>query len=194
MLIQSILELDKELFFKINSEWIFGLGDFLFPILRYPKTWIPLYLALFLFMAIKFKWKSWPWILMALVCILVSDQLSSQVLKGFFGRLRPCQDFPESVRLLVAHCPGNASFPSSHAVNHFAIGVYFFLSLRPYFKKWSLLFLLWAASICYAQVYVGVHYPIDVLGGAFIGVLIGLIIYLIFNRFLMSRMAIPSTA
>lgn len=178
---------DKDLFLKINGTWISAVGDFIFPILRFPKTWIPLYVGLFLFMVIKLKWKSWPWVLMALVCILISDQLSSQVLKGYFERLRPCQDFPEMVRLLVGHCPGNASFPSSHAVNHFAIGIYFMLSLKAYFKKWSYLFVFWALSICYAQVYVGVHFPLDVLGGAVIGILIGLGVFGMFS-FLQKRL------
>jgi len=179
---------DKDLFFKVNGEWISSFGDFIFPILRYPKTWIPLYAGLFLFMAFKFKWKCWPWVFMALLCILVSDQFSSQILKGHFARLRPCQDFPQSVRLLVDRCPGNASFPSSHAVNHFAIGIYFMLSLKPYFKKWTWLFPIWATSICYAQVYVGVHYPIDVLSGSIIGILIGCVIYFIFKKFFLLKM------
>lgn len=178
--ITSLQNWDVHWFFKINQDWTNGIGDFIFPILRFPKTWIPLYVALFLYMAIQKKWKVWPWVFMALVCIIVSDQLSSQVLKGLFARLRPCQDFPEKVRLLVSRCPGNASFPSSHAVNHFAIGMYFMMSLRPYWKKWVFLFPIWAISICYAQVYVGVHYPMDVLGGGLLGALIGLFIYYLF--------------
>lgn len=171
--VSLIAEWDKNLFFLINGEWVNTFNDFLLPILRYPKTWIPLYVLLLLYGLIKFKQKSWSWILFAIICITISDQLSSQVLKGFFDRLRPCQDFPGLVRLLVDRCPGNASFPSSHAVNHFAMGTYFMLSLKPFLKKWSYLFLLWAASICYAQVYVGVHYPLDVTGGAILGILIG---------------------
>jgi undecaprenyl-diphosphatase len=177
---------DTRLFLEVNTEWTGSFGDFIFPVLRYPQTWIPLYAALFFYAAWKFKWKSWSWVLMAVVCITVTDQVSSHILKGLFDRLRPCQDASLAgiARLLVDHCPGNASFPSSHAVNHFGIGVYFCYSLKPYFKKWSYLFLLWAAAICYAQVYVGVHYPLDVLGGSVLGIFLGGIMAFIFNKYL----------
>lgn len=169
---------DFTLFHFINqNHWTWG--DYLFPILRFPKTWIPFYTFLFIYMAIKLKWKIWPWVLMAIVCITISDQLSSQVLKSYFARPRPCQEIQNAVILLVSHCPGNASFPSSHAVNHFAIGMYFLFSLKKYWKYWTFIFPLWAFSIGYAQVYVGVHYPMDVLMGSLLGIAIGSFVYLL---------------
>lgn len=176
---------DSTFFHFINqNHWTWG--DYIFPILRFPKTWIPLYAFLFLYMAFKFKWKIWPWVLMAIVCITISDQLSSQVLKPYFSRLRPCQEIQNSVILLVPHCPGNASFPSSHAVNHFAIGMYFLFSLKKYWKSWAFFFPLWAFSIAYAQVYVGVHYPFDVLMGALLGIAIGSFVYLL-SKFIFKK-------
>lgn len=174
--LESLIGADKKLFRLINQDWVSGLGDLVFPILREPKTWIPLY-ALVLFYALyHMKWKkAGLFVLFAIICITLTDQLSSQVLKSLFDRLRPCQD-PDMqawVRLLVDACPGNASFTSSHAVNHFGIGTFFYLSLKPYMKRWAGLFFLWAFSICWAQVYVGVHFPGDVLCGALVGLLLG---------------------
>lgn len=184
-LLDRLLSLDCKWFLKVNTEWISGAGDFIFPILRYPKNWIPLYVFLLCYAIFKFRWKALPWILFAVTCITLTDQISSHVLKGFFDRLRPCQQpgLREMARLLVDHCPENASFPSSHAVNHFGIATFFFFTLRVYFKQWTWLFFLWAGAICYAQVYVGVHYPGDVLGGAVLGFLLGLIPTFFFRRY-----------
>lgn len=174
--LESLIQTDRKLFQLINQEWISGIGDFIFPILREPKTWIPLYAFVLIYALYRMKWKkAGLFVLFSILCITLTDQLSSQVLKSLFDRMRPCQDpgLQAWVRLLVDACPGNASFTSSHAVNHFGIGTFFFFSLRPYMKRWAGLFFLWAFSICWAQVYVGVHFPGDVLCGALVGVLLG---------------------
>jgi undecaprenyl-diphosphatase len=69
----------------------------------------------------------------------------------------------------------SGSFTSSHAANHFGLAMFSFLTLRPQIGKWAWLFFLWAAAIGYAQVYVGVHYPTDIIGGAVLGMLAGLL-------------------
>ena len=174
--LEKLILADKKLFRQINQDWISSLGDFIFPILREPKTWIPLYAFVLIYVVYHMKGKKAAlFVLFSIICITLTDQLSSQVLKSLFDRMRPCQD-PDMqtwVRLLVDACPGNASFTSSHAVNHFGIGTFFFFSLRPFMKKWAGFFFLWALSICWAQVYVGVHFPGDVLFGALVGLLLG---------------------
>lgn len=174
--LEKLILADKKLFRLINQEWICGLGDFIFPVLREPKTWIPLYAFLLIYAVYHMKWrKAGLFVLFSIICITLTDQLSSQVLKSLFDRMRPCQDpaMKVWVRLLVDACPGNASFTSSHAVNHFGIGTFFFFSLKPYMKRWAALFFLWAFAICWAQVYVGVHFPGDVLCGALVGLMLG---------------------
>ncbi|NDE11909.1 MAG: phosphatase PAP2 family protein, partial [Chitinophagia bacterium] len=129
--------------------------------------WIPLYLFIFLFLLINFK-KQGVWIIVFLILtVSLTDSISSHVFKPFFNRLRPCSD-PEMdgmVRLLLNYAPRNGSFTSSHAANHFGIAFFLYQSLKPYFahKLWP--FFLWAFFISYAQVYVGVHYPMDIIGG-----------------------------
>jgi undecaprenyl-diphosphatase len=79
----------------------------------------------------------------------------------------------DSVRFLLSYKPQSSSFTSSHATNHFALAAFFYFTLKKYFNKWGLLFFCWAFMICYAQVYVGVHYPFDVICGGIIGFSIG---------------------
>lgn len=126
---------------------------------------------------ILYKWKinAWKWVVLAIVNVTLTDQISSSFFKPFFQRLRPCAD-PEMMshsRLLLDHCSGGFSFTSSHAANHFGIAVFIIITLQPLFKKYRYIFLPWAALIAYAQVYVGVHYPLDIIGGAIIGILVG---------------------
>lgn len=90
-------------------------------------------------------------------------------------RVRPCNDMPfkEQVKVRV-RCGSGYSMPSSHATNHFAMGVFLLMVFRRKWKPIVWLAIVWAASISFAQIYVGVHYPGDILVGSILGVLIGL--------------------
>lgn len=172
-----IKDWDQQLFLLINRQWNLSWLDTLLPIWREANTWLPLYLFLILFVVINFPSKAFSWILTAIITFAISDQLSSSLLKPFFARLRPCND-PElvgMVRLLLPNCGSGYSFTSSHATNHFAFAVFIFITMGQVLGKWKWAFLFWAASVAYAQVYVGVHYPIDVLVGGLLGTLIGYI-------------------
>jgi undecaprenyl-diphosphatase len=88
----------------------------------------------------------------------------------------------DQVRLHLRHCSGSYSFTSSHAANHFGMATFVSLTLYSTFRRWIYLSYLWAFFIAYAQVYVGVHYPLDVVGGAGLGVLAGLLTASVFNK------------
>lgn len=178
------LNLDSDLFYRINSVWTNSFLDHNLPWWRDSTAWYPLYLFLFVFMLMNFGWRSWPWILFIALNVTITDQLSSTYLKQWIPRLRPCQDpnMIGHVRMLLNHCSGGLSFPSSHATNHFGAAVFIFCTLRNYLENWSYLFFFWATSVSYAQVYVGVHYPTDVLGGAIIGSIIGYFVAFIYNK------------
>jgi undecaprenyl-diphosphatase len=173
--IHWLIQKDKDLFLFINKQHTNTFFDWLMPILRESKTWIPLYILLLLFGIIKFKKQVWIWLLGAVATILLTDQISSHIFKPLFARPRPCADidFAPQVRLLLDHCSGGFSFTSSHACNHFGIALFFIITLSAYIKNWKYAFIFWAAIICYAQIYVGVHYPLDVLFGGVLGALIG---------------------
>ena len=185
MIYQYFENFDKYLFLKINTVWTSPLLDAILPWWRDKNTWIPLYIFLALFAFINFGKKALPWFLFVLATAALMDQISSNLLKDFFDRVRPCNDIVMSLkeRLLVRHRPQSGSFPSSHASNHFALGVFFLLTLRRYFGKLAWLFILWAATISYGQIYVGVHYPTDIIAGAILGSLVGGIVYFLFTRF-----------
>jgi undecaprenyl-diphosphatase len=110
--------------------------------------------------------------------------VSSRIFKEGFERLRPCNDpfFFEHVRLLLKSCAGGYSFTSSHAAYHFGMATFLSITIYHSFKRWIYLTYLWAFFIAYAQIYVGVHYPLDVLGGGFLGVLAGLLTATVYNQ------------
>jgi undecaprenyl-diphosphatase len=185
-MLETLLQWDRELFIKINSEWTNSFLDAVFPWYRYQNAWMPLYLFLLLFLLMNYGWRIWPFVVAVALTVTATDQLSSHVVKLFFNKTRPCQEasLVGHVRLLLNYCPGNPGFTSSHATNHFGISCLFFFTLRPAFKRWNYLWLAWAATISYAQVYVGIHYPLDVIGGALLGTIIGCIIAAVYNKYI----------
>lgn len=108
----------------------------------------------------------------------------TRVFKHVFQRLRPCDDpmFASSVRLLLKYCAAGYSFISNHAANHFGLATFFYFTLRNYLPKWTWIAWLWAFAIGYAQIYVGIHFPLDVVGGAVLGILFGLAMAMFFNK------------
>jgi len=181
---QLLYNWDINLFYKINTVWTNSFLDENFPWWRDASTWYPVYLFLLVFILINFGWRAWTWILFIALNVTITDQLSSHIIKLWIHRLRPCQDagMIGNVRMLLNHCSGGFSFPSSHATNHFGAAVFIFCTLKNYCGRWIYLFFFWAAAVSYGQVYVGVHYPTDVLGGAIIGSIIGYCVAFIFNK------------
>jgi len=173
-LLQKILEADHWLFARVNQVWTNAAFDTLFPWLREAEIWVPLYLFLWVFITLNFGKKGWLWAIGLIMTAIVGDLVSSHLIKEFIFRLRPCQDpqLADSIRVLASYCPVSSSFTSSHATNHFALATFIFYTLR-HTSRWWRLFFGWAFLISYAQVYVGVHYPLDVTAGALVGCLIG---------------------
>jgi membrane-associated phospholipid phosphatase len=176
---------DKSLFLAINDSGSNAFMDAVFPWYRDSSTWLPLYIFLLLFVTLNFGWKSLPWITALIVTAALSDQISSNFLKNTLERTRPCNDMFIMLKghLRINRCPSSFSFTSSHATNHFAAAMFIYITMKPAFKKWTWLFFVWAATICYGQVYVGVHYPLDVIGGGFVGCLIGYGVANLFNKY-----------
>ncbi|MBO9151044.1 phosphatase PAP2 family protein [Chitinophaga sp. GCM10012297] len=172
----NLLTWDLKAFFYINNKWTNGFFDFLLPWLREPYIWAPLYLFLLVFVTYNFRWRGFFWIVFFIITFAITDQ-SSMFFKNLVGRLRPGNDpvIAPYVRVLVEYYPRSGSFTSSHAANHFGLAMFSFITLKPQIGKWAWLFFVWAAVICYSQVYVGVHYPLDIAGGALLGMLAGLL-------------------
>ncbi len=172
------------MFEKVNGDWANPLFDALMPFLRNSLNWIPLYLFLLVFVLLNFKIKGIWWVVFFLITIALTDMTGTYVFKHEFIRLRPCNDpnFADRVRKVLNQCAGGYSFISNHAANHFGMAAFFFVTFRHRLKSWAWVGLLWAASIAYAQVYVGVHYPLDVICGAMLGLAFGISAGTFFNK------------
>jgi len=181
---QKLVQWDQHLFEKINVDWANPFFDAVMPFLRNSLSWVPLYMFLLVFVLMNFKVKGIWWAVLFLSTIALTDMTGTYVFKHAFERLRPCSDpdFADHVRLLLKHCAGGYSFTSNHAANHFGMAAFFFVTFRHLLKKWAWVGLLWAALIAYAQVYVGVHYPLDVICGGLLGLAFGITTGTFFNK------------
>ncbi|MBS0011795.1 MAG: phosphatase PAP2 family protein [Bacteroidales bacterium] len=164
-------KLDQEFFLFLNSihsPW----WDDVMVIVSGRLTWVPLYVIILVLIAIKYKRTVLLIIPIIILTITASDQLSVHAFKEVFLRLRPCNEpsLEGLVHTVNDRCPGLYGFVSSHAANSFAAA---FLSLGLLKKKWFTLFILaWASLVSYSRIYLGVHYPGDILGGALLGALV----------------------
>ncbi len=178
-MLESLLALDENLFIWVNTHLSNAFFDMILVPIRHKLFWVPLYLFLISFVIHNYLRKSWLVFLGIIITITLSDTFSSKVIKKSVKRIRPCHVLKLKAVERV-HCSNGFSFTSSHATNHFAIATFFFLLLG--FAKWKYLLLLWAAVISFAQVYVGVHYPIDVFCGGLLGIAIGMTSYQLLNK------------
>ena len=181
---QRLEEWDQWLFVKLNSQWTNPVFDIILPYFRNSVFWAPLYIFILAFIALNFGKKGFWWSVAFLCTVALTDLIGARIFKEAFHRFRPCQDpdFMFHVRLLLKECSGSFSFVSNHAANHFGIATFALLTFRGIFKKWMYLAFAWAFLIGYAQVYVGVHYPLDVLGGAVLGISIGILTAWVFHK------------
>lgn len=180
---QQIQPIDQWLIVHINQNWSSSWLDAILPFFREPLFWAPMYLFLIVFVGMNNP-KKWIWWALALVlCAAISDIISSQVIKQLVMRVRPCQDPDVSIllRFFIKYCPQSSSFTSSHATSYFAQACFLHQTLK-FYSKWTPLFFIWSGSVAYTQVYVGVHYPFDVLCGGLLGYFIGLFISKLFDK------------
>lgn len=180
----TLIHWDQSLFETINSDWANPFFDAVMPFLRNSKSWIPLYALALIAVLYKYKLKGLWWALFFVATVALTDSTGTYVFKHNIERLRPCRDpeFAGHVRLVLNKCAGGYGFISNHAANHFGMAVFFLVSFRRIFGRWAWLGIFWAASIAFAQVYVGVHYPLDVLAGALLGLGYGLLSGYLFNK------------
>ena len=171
----EILQWDEQLFQLINGSWHNPVLDAVMPWWRNKYVWFPLYVFIASFFLLNFKKRGAFLILAIGLTVGTADFVSSSIIKKNVQRLRPCNtEMLKNDMQLLVRCGSGYSFPSSHAANHFAMAVVLFFTLGKVLKRTRIPLLLWAASIAFGQVYVGVHYPLDVLMGSLLGILIGL--------------------
>lgn len=170
-MIDSLVAWDWSAFECINQHWTNGFFDLIMPFMRQAYFWIPVYLFIFAYSILMLGRRAVPFLIAFVFVFFYSDLIAASLIKPLVERIRPC-NASEQVRLLV-NCGGGYSFPSAHATNHFGISFFLYFALRQYLPSYmKFLIILWALVVSYAQVYVGVHFPLDVLAGGLIGVII----------------------
>lgn len=178
-MIETLIEWDIRLFLFLNSLH----ADWLDPIMKAitgKYLWIPLYVVILAIMIRKLKWRSVYIMIAFALLITLADQSASGFFKPFFERLRPCHN-PEIQEMVhtLKHCGGQYGFASSHASNTFALAIFLWLIYRNMFGR---IMIGWAVLVSYSRIYVGVHYPGDIIMGAILGWMSALIVYYLYKR------------
>ncbi len=177
-MVDWISQIDQDIFLAIN-----GANNTLFDSIMFWASckyiWIPLYLVFISLLYKKYGKKVFILIGAAIFLVFISDQTSVSLFKNVFQRLRPCHEpgLSGMVHLVKDHCGGSFGFISSHASNTFAVAV-FITGLVGKQHKWLLpVVIFWAFLVAYSRVYLGTHYPGDVICGALWGSFLGVLVW-----------------
>ncbi len=182
-MLECILSADLSLlrFFNSGNSVYF---DALVPMLTSGLTWIPLYIALFYLVVKNHETMAQIGLIVAtaVVCVCLAGGIGDFIVKPMVGRLRPCNDpmVKAQLNLVVGTLSESYSFFSSHAANTFSLAMFFSLLVRD--RLFTIVMFLWALLNCWTRLYLGVHYPSDILCGMLYGSLVGVVVYLAFYK------------
>ncbi|HEX6227555.1 MAG TPA: phosphatase PAP2 family protein [Chryseolinea sp.] len=172
-MIDQLIEYDKELLRFLNgyhTPWL----DPVMLVLTETVTWLPLFLLLIYVIIKEHKKESWIILLGIALTILLADQITASIMKPYFGRLRPSQEptLEGLIHLVQGYRGGQFGFASSHAANSFGLATFCFLAFNRT-KPWVIWLFAWAAFMTYTRIYLGVHYPGDIVVGGLVGMICG---------------------
>lgn len=185
---EALSTIDSDLFLFLNglhADWMDGV----MVLITQMWVWLPLYLLLIYWTVKQYGKRCW-WIFLAVaLVVLCSDQLSAHVCKPLFQRLRPCYntDLQGLIHLPKGMAGGQYGFVSSHAANTFAVAAFLTAALRKNYKWMGIVLYLWAFISSYSRIYIGYHYPGDILCGAILGILVGLILWKVFQLLVVKK-------
>lgn len=178
-MLDKLIALDVQLLVYLN-----GLGsesyDGLWLFITKQTNWIPLFLLLLYVIYKKIGTKQTLYVLLSIaILILITDQFTN-FMKNSVERLRPCNNPEINSFIRVVQSRSSFSFFSGHAANSMAAAMFIYLLIKPYFKYTFLLF-LWPLVFAYSRIYLGLHYPLDILCGYLFGMLTGLFVFRVYQ-------------
>lgn len=180
-----LVDIDTALLRLLNLQWTHPFLDGFIPLFSHFGAWkIPL-IALLIIIVIRERLKGVLIVAGLGLTILLSEAMSTLVVKEFIDRIRPCH-INDWVRLIEGYCPKSPAFTSTHATNITAAIT--FLSF--FFPRWLFVMVPLALLVGYSRVYLGVHYPLDVIGGGILGAGCGWAVFFVFKKLVFPRIGI----
>ncbi len=180
-------EVDTKLFFLINSHYCSSC-DFIFYWISQKWIWIPLYFFLAFVIYKNFGYQLWKILISVAVLILLTDQFSVFI-KDMVMRYRPCHNLilQSQLHLVNGECGGQYGFISSHAANSSGLAMFLILLLNQKMKWITSVLIVWCFVISYSRIYLGMHYPVDIIGGWIAGILSALLIHYFYRNYFLSK-------
>lgn len=184
---EFLKEIDTKLFLLINNHHC-NFCDIIFYWASYRFTWIPLYIFLAFLLYKNFRNEFWKILIAVAVLILLTDQLSV-LIKNEVMRYRPCHNLilQSQIHLVNGECGGQFGFVSSHAANSSGLALFLIFLLRRKVKWLAFVLLIWCFIVSYSRIYLGAHYPLDVLGGWILGIFLASIIVYFYKKILLKE-------
>lgn len=181
-MIDQLISYDQQLFLFLNGMHS-PVFDFIMYWLSDKIIWVPLYAWILYFLLRDNRNRIWLVLFSIIILVVLTDQISVQVFKNVFHRFRPCHQpqLEGLVHILNGHCGGKYGFISSHACNTAGVALFSGLMLRKRFRWLLPSLIVWSMLIGYSRIYLGVHFPADVVVGFFVGGIIGFLLYSLFN-------------
>ena len=184
----SILHFDQQLFLYLNQLGTPSFDSF-WMLLTHKATNAVVYLVLTFVYGRIYDWRSSAYLIVWVILLIAFTDQITNAFKYGFGRLRPCHEpgIQELMRLVKDRCGGQFSFFSGHASNSFALATLFFLIFGKIAGRGRILLFVLASLIAYSRVYIGVHYPIDIVCGSMFGFLAGCLFWRLGRKFQIIR-------
>ncbi|MBI9057140.1 MAG: phosphatase PAP2 family protein [Labilibaculum sp.] len=187
-MLEWLINLDKELLLLLNGQQHY-FWDYLMRLISEKEMWYVFYVVLIGCILNTYGWRKGGLILISLVLVIVvSDQIASGIFKPLFKRFRPSRDpdFSHMVNLVQGYTGGKYGFVSSHAANSFGLAVLASLILKN--RITSVFLIFWAIIVSYSRIYLGVHYPGDILVGSLIGIGMAYLGYFLLQKYFKSSL------